>query len=119
RRGKITTAEFVARLATKLAGPAPAADLLTDHTRTARELATAFVGWYHNVGGVARWIFIDGLDRDDVHPGVHEFIGFLAGEVVDNQLANTRLIVTGHPGNFAPNVADLMLEERLDPMDGS
>ena len=119
RTGKIEAPEFANRLMRKLGGPPLTADLHTDHVEAARGLAAVFVGEYEHLPRTSRWIFIDGLDRDDVDTSVHEFVGFLAGQVVDYQLEETRLIVTGHPGDFPPKVLDVVLEERLDPLDDS
>jgi hypothetical protein len=120
QRGWIGARDFMNRLAwrLRLAGWQDDEEQYTDTVRTAAELASKFVrlaDWDDH-----RWIFVDGLDRKDVLPEVHDVIGFLAGHLADGQLGDgTRLIVTGHRGDFAPDVSDWMCEERLGPLDDS
>lgn len=88
-------------------------DTNTEQTRTARELVDVFVGRFAALPSRLRWLFVDGLDRPHVPTGVHLVVAQLAREVEAGQLGDTRLIVTGHPGDFAPSVLEVLRHERL------
>jgi hypothetical protein len=108
---------FIRRLAHRLDMPADfEADEHTEATRKARELASLFVGRFRSLPKRTRWILIDGLDRSHVQRDVHALVGHLAKEVTAGQLGATRLIVTGHPGDFAPSVLDVLITEEIGPI---
>nr|WP_042180577.1 hypothetical protein [Kibdelosporangium sp. MJ126-NF4]CEL14460.1 hypothetical protein [Kibdelosporangium sp. MJ126-NF4]CTQ88825.1 hypothetical protein [Kibdelosporangium sp. MJ126-NF4] len=88
-------------------------DTNTEQTRTARELVDIFVGRFAALPPRLRWLFVDGLDRPHVPSGVHVVVAQLAREVEAGQLGETRLIVTGHPGDFAPSVLEVLRHEQL------
>ncbi|MFY1623566.1 effector-associated domain EAD1-containing protein [Micromonospora sp. WMMD735] len=116
----IDAVDFVARLARRLGMPADFhPDLYTECHRTAKELSSDFVGRFRTLPQIYRWIFIDGLDRPNVTTAVHGFVRNLAKEVDNNQLGQTRLIVTGHPGDFPPTVQDVLQIEQIEPIDTS
>lgn len=110
----VTAAEFVAKLATKM-GVTGIADVdpLVEQSRAARELVHQFVGRYRALPQQARWVFIDGLDRTSVDPAVLIAVAQLAKEVEAGQLRDMRLILTGHSGDFCPDVDYILLEESL------
>lgn len=98
-------------------------DPLTEITRVSRELARMFAcrlrekgNGHHGQSPVRRWIFIDGLDRPVVRDDVLSFVGHLAYDAEIGQLGGTRLILTGHPGAFAPRVLDGLIEETIAPI---
>lgn len=89
-------------------------DELTEDTAKARETVNSFVGAFSRcLPKAQRWIFLDSLDRQRVKPDLHAAVGHLAWEIVDGQLNDTRLIVTGHPGDFAPDVLDVLRREEI------
>ncbi|MFE5564840.1 hypothetical protein ACFQ68_07610 [Amycolatopsis japonica] len=105
---------FMATLAARLGLPTDfPVDQHTEQARTVRELVNVFVGRFSALPERLRWIFIDGLDRPQVRSGVHMVVAQLAKEVEAGQLRDTRLIVTGHPGDFAPAVLEVLLHEKL------
>lgn len=105
---------FMTTLAARLGLPTDfPVDLHTEQARTVRELVNVFVGRFSTLPERLRWIFIDGLDRPQVGSGVHMVVAQLAKEVEAGQLRDTRLIVTGHPGDFAPAVLEVLLHEKL------
>lgn len=111
---EVTPVDFVATLARRLGLPAHFdVDLDTEQSRTVRELVEVFVGRFVALPSRLRWLFVDGLDRPHVRPGVHAVVGRLATEIERGQLPNTRLIVTGHPGDFAPSVLEHLRHEDL------
>lgn len=115
---EIEVVDFVCRLARRLGLRADFdPDRDTETHRTARELTSEFVGRFAALPGIRRWIFIDGLDRSNVGRGVTAFVTNLAREVEMNQLGDTRLIITGHAGDFSPSVQDVLLSERIEPVD--
>lgn len=90
------------------------ADELTEDTAKARETVNAFVGTFsHCLPRARRWIFLDSLDRQRVQPDLHAAVGHLARDIADGQLDDTRLILTGHPGDFAPDVLDVLRREEI------
>ncbi|OXM55759.1 hypothetical protein [Amycolatopsis alba] len=106
--------DFMTTLAARLGLPTRFdVDEHTEQARTVRELVDLFVGRFTTLPGRLRWIFIDGLDRPQVAPGVHMVVAQLAKEVEAGQLPDTRLIVTGHPGDFAPAVLEVLRHEEL------
>lgn len=90
-----------------------AVDPHVEESRKVRELVDIFVGRYAQLPSRLRWIFIDGLDRPTVQSGVRIAVARLAKEVESGQLPATRLIVTGHPGDFAPAVMEVLRHEQL------
>jgi hypothetical protein len=113
--GGVDAKEFVRVLAQKVGiFTAFEVDENTEATRISRELANAFVARLGDRPEIIRWIFIDGLDRPGVHADVHAVVGHLAKEAESGQLGRTHLIVTGHPGDFAPSVLDVLVEEEID-----
>lgn len=111
---RVDMTTFMTMLSTRLGLPGDYdVDLNTEHTRTARELVDVFVGRFSALPRRLRWLFIDGLDRPHVPAGVHQVVARLAWEVEAGQLGQTRLIVTGHPGDFAPKVMEVLRHERL------
>ncbi|MBP2330361.1 hypothetical protein JOF56_010746 [Kibdelosporangium banguiense] len=110
----VNAAGLLATLATRLG--IPRADGPVEHveqSRAVRELVHSFVGRFRSLPQRQRWIFIDGLDRPWVRPCVHIAVAQLAKEVEAGQLHDTRLIVTGHPGDFSPDVLEVLLVEPL------
>ena len=111
----VTAGEFITKLATKMGIDGIVdVDPLVEHSRAARELVHQFVGRYRSLPRQARWVFIDGLDRTSVDPAVLIAVTQLAKEVEAGQLRDLRLIVTGHPCDFSPDVLDILLLESLD-----
>ncbi|MGH3407813.1 MAG: effector-associated domain EAD1-containing protein [Streptosporangiaceae bacterium] len=93
--------------------PAEQADLRTESIRIARELVTVLVGLFRRLPPTRRWIFLDSLDRPYVQPDLHAAVGHLAGQIDAGQLGETRLIVTGHPGDFPQAVMEVLQEETI------
>ncbi|NGY66005.1 hypothetical protein G7043_44680 [Lentzea sp. NEAU-D13] len=111
----VTAGEFITKLATKMGiDGITDVDPLVEHSRAARELVHQFVGRYRSLPRQERWVFIDGLDRTSVDPAVLIAVTQLAKEVEAGQLRDLRLIVTGHPCDFSPDVLDILLLESLD-----
>lgn len=111
----VDVVDFVCRLARRLGLPCDfAPDRNTESHRTARELIGEFVGRFPALPERRRWIFIDGLDRPNVAPGVCAFVTNLAREVEMGQLGDTRLILTGHAGDFSQSVLDVVLFEQIE-----
>ncbi|MGW4393827.1 hypothetical protein ACWEHA_00950 [Amycolatopsis nivea] len=105
---------FMTILATRLGLAANfEADPHVEESRQARELVDVFVGRYSQLPRRLRWIFVDGLDRPTVQPAVRTAVAQLAKEVEAGQLPKTRLIVTGHPGDFSPAVLEVLRHEEL------
>ena len=102
-------------LAAKLGFPVSfGVDEWTEDTSKARETVTIFVGAFrHHLPKARRWIFLDSLDRERVKSDLHAAVGHLASEVEDGQLYETRLIVAGHPGDFAPDVLEVLRQEEI------
>jgi hypothetical protein len=88
-------------------------DVLTEATSMAQEMVGVFVGRFRHLPRANRWIFLDSLDRPHVQSDLHAAVGHLASEIEAGQLGPTRLIVTGHPGDFAPAVQDLLRQENI------
>jgi hypothetical protein len=76
-------------------------------------MAGDFVDRFRQLPVKNRWIFLDSLDRPHVQGDLHAAVGYLAGEIEKGQLGPTRLIVTGHHGDFPPEVLDLLREENI------
>ncbi len=92
-------------------------DELTENTAKARDAVTAFVGAFSRcLPKARRWIFLDSLDRQRVQPDLHAAVGHLAWDIANGALEDTRLIVTGHPGDFAPDVLDVLRREEITPI---
>ncbi len=89
----------------------------TQPERVSRDLANIFAARYASVPNPARWIFIDGLDRPRVLPDVHVLVSHLAFAAESGGLGETRLITTGHPGDFANSVLDVLVEEEIAEID--
>lgn len=114
----VDAVEFMRRLAKRLdLNPEFDVDLHTEPSRIARELVDVFVGRFAKLPRKLRWIFVDGLDRPQVQPSVHLVVARLAKEVALEQLRDTRLVMTGHPGDFAPDVLDVLLAESISRID--
>ncbi|HEU5469084.1 MAG TPA: hypothetical protein VFV67_00410 [Actinophytocola sp.] len=110
----VRAADLVRALASRLG--LASIDFSADHveqSRAVRELVHQLVGRFRTLPARLRWIFIDGLDRPWVRPCVHIAVAQLAKEVESGQLRDTRLVVTGHPGDFCPEVLDVLLVEQL------
>jgi hypothetical protein len=88
-------------------------DPFVEESRAARELVHQLVGRCRALPPEKRWVFIDGLDRTSVDPSVHTAVAQIAKEIEAGQLRDMRLIVTGHPGDFAPDVLEVLLVESL------
>ncbi|MET8853389.1 hypothetical protein [Amycolatopsis sp. NPDC004625] len=111
---RVELAGFMTILATRLGLAANfEVDPHTEESRQARELVNIFVGRYAQLPRRLRWIFVDGLDRPTVQPAVRIAVAQLAKEVEAGQLPKTRLIVTGHPGDFSPAVLEVLRHEEL------
>ncbi len=111
---RVDAAGFMTVLAARLGLDAKFdVDRHTEQARTVRELVNLFVGRFSTLPRRLRWVFIDGLDRPQVAPDVHMAVARLAKEVEAGQLFNTRLIVTGHSGDFAPPVMEVLRHEEL------
>jgi hypothetical protein len=90
------------------------ADEWTEDTAKAREIVTIFVGAFRrHLPRARRWIFLDSLDRQRVQPDLHAAVGHLASKIEKGQLNETRLIVTGHPCDFAPEVLEVLRQEDI------
>jgi hypothetical protein len=113
--------EFARVLAQKLdMDPIFRTDVHTEASRISHDLADQFVARFERLDAGNRWVFVDGLDRPGVLDDVHAFVGHLAVAAEQNRLGETRLIVTGHRGEFAPDVIrNVYLEERIDRIDRS
>lgn len=113
-RNSADAASLLRALAQKLGLPTSFdVDVLTEANRKAREMVTELVGKFRNLERLNRWIFLDSLDRPHVQPDLHAAVGHLASEIEAGQLGPTRLIVTGHPGDFAPEVLDVLRQETI------
>ncbi|HEX8865357.1 MAG TPA: hypothetical protein VF821_06820 [Lentzea sp.] len=114
---RVTAADLVRTLALRLGIIKKNDDITVDPhveaSRAAWELVHQFVGLYRALPPVTRWVFIDGLDRTSVEPSVHTAVAQIAKEVEAGQLRDMRLIVTGHSGDFAPDVHFVLLSESL------
>lgn len=86
----------------------------TEDTHKARELADKFVMHFAKLEERGRWIFIDGLDRACVAPGVQMVVTNLAAAVERDELGETRLIATGFEGDFPGDVERVLVEEQID-----
>ena len=94
-----------------------AVDLNTEWSRIARESVNLFVGQFRAaLPDRRRLLFFDGLDRANVATSVHAAVSHLAREVQSEQLRQTRLIVTGHSGEFATEVQEVLAEDRAEPL---
>jgi hypothetical protein len=92
-------------------------DLNTEWNRIARESVNLFVGQFRtSLPDRRRLLFLDGLDRSNVATSVHAAVSHLAREVQSEQLKQTRLIVTGHSGEFATEVQEVLAEDRAEPL---
>jgi len=92
-------------------------DELTENTAKARGAVTAFVGMLSRCQPrVRRLIFLDSLDRQRVQPDLLAAVGHLAWDIANGALQDTRLIVTGHPGDFKPDVLDVLRREEITPI---
>jgi effector-associated domain 1 (EAD1)-containing protein len=80
--------------------------------RISRELAVTFVQRFGKLAREERWIFIDGLDRPFVGGDVHALVSRIALSAERDELGKTRLIVTGHRGDFNPDVE--VVEEEIN-----
>jgi hypothetical protein len=90
-------------------------DVWTEDTSKAREIVTIFAGAvWRDLPRIRRWIFLDSLDRERVKPDLHAAVGHLASKIEKGQLGETRLIVTGHPGDFPPEVLDVLHQENIE-----
>jgi Effector-associated domain 1 len=106
--------ELLGTLAARLGIPATFdIDIHTEANRKAREMVTALVGRFRQLPRMNRWIFLDSLDRPHVQPDLHTAVGHMASEIEAGQLGPTRLVVTGHPGDFAPEVMDVLIQETI------
>ncbi|MCC8247633.1 effector-associated domain EAD1-containing protein [Saccharothrix luteola] len=111
----VRAADLVSTLATRLdLGRLDPVDEHVEQSRAVRDLVHQFVGRFRRLPPRLRWLFIDGLDRPWVRPCVHLAVARLAKEIEAGQLQDTRLVVTGHPGDFSPDVLDVLLVESLD-----
>jgi hypothetical protein len=119
--GQIDAREFTRVLAQKVRiNSTFDVDERTDATRISRDLANMFVARFGELPREPRWIFIDGLDRPAVLVDVHVFVAHIALAVERGELGpQTRLIVTGHPGDFAASVQDVLVEEDIEKIDRS
>jgi hypothetical protein len=116
--GAVSALDFVRVLAQKFGMDAGfTVDVNTHADRISRDLANVFVARYAGVRNPADWIFIDGLDRPGILPEVHTLVSHLALAAEGGELLKTRLIVTGHPGDFASRVLDVLVEEEIDQID--
>jgi hypothetical protein len=88
-------------------------DIHTEANRKAREMVEEFVDRFRQIPRMNRWIFLDSLDRPHVQEDLHTAVGHLASEIEAGQLDSTRLVVTGHPGDFAQEVMDVLVEETI------
>ena len=88
-------------------------DLFTEESRKALKTVAQFVGAYRHLPPSKRWIFLDSLDRPRVQPDLHTAVGHLARQIAVGQLGSTRLIVTGHPEDFPPEVLEDLQEEDI------
>jgi hypothetical protein len=92
-------------------------DELTENTAKARGAVTAFVGMLSRcLPRGRRLIFLDSLDRQRVQPDLLAAVGHLAWDIANGALGETRLIVTGHPGDFKPDVLDVLRREEITPI---
>jgi hypothetical protein len=92
-------------------------DEMTENTAKARGAVTAFVGVLSRRLPKARLlIFLDSLDRQRVQPDLLAAVGHLAWDIANGALEDTRLIVTGHPGDFKPDVLDVLHREEITPI---
>lgn len=109
---------LISRLARELGlSTAFTVDENTSPDRTARELVSEFLGRYsRELGTGERWIWIDSLDHPNVGLDLNAAVGHLALKLVQD-LVNLRLIVSGHPGDFAPEVTRNLLEESVKGID--
>lgn len=91
-------------------------DELTENTAKARGAVTSFVGMLSRRPKDRRLIFLDSLDRQRVQPDLLAAVGHLAWDIANGVLENTRLIVTGHPGDFKPDVLDVLRRDEITPI---
>jgi hypothetical protein len=106
--------ELMSTLVIKLGlEPLTPVDENVEQSRAVRDLMLEFVGRFRQLPHRSRWIFIDGLDRPSVRPCVHLAVGRMAKEIEAGQLRGARLVVTGHTGDFCPDVMDVLLAESL------
>ncbi len=109
--------DFIGELSAKLGLPRTY-DEVVEHTeakRIARELVTTFSGRYKSLVG-RRVLFVDGLDRSNVGDDVGVAVAHLAREIETGELGDLRLVITGYRGGFAPVVAEVLVEDRTEPI---
>jgi len=85
----------------------------TTRTRHAVDLVNVFVGKYKGPSNGRRVIVIDGLNRKDLEPDVHEVAAQLIAEAAGGNLSDTQLILAGYTGSFDPQVRYHVLKENI------
>lgn len=93
--------------------PLDQVDAFTEEKRKAYEAVALLVGEYRRLQQSKRWIFLDSLDRPHVKSDVHSAVGHLARKIESGQFGSTRLIVTGYPEDFPPEVMEVLQEETI------
>lgn len=96
----------------------PLAENIIDTTekRNLRDLVNEFVGHYKPIDGKTRILVIDGLNRGDLDPDVHDLVVNLAVEVINQQLINTQVVLIGYAGSFDRDLDDELLIEDITPI---
>jgi hypothetical protein len=85
----------------------------TTATKFAAELVDDLVGAYRFDDRITRILVIDGLNRPDLDPDVHNLVVKLATEVVNDQLSRTKLVLTGYPGTIDRQLSFSMMSEDI------
>lgn len=107
-------ADLVAKIRRRLGLPRMAGpDDPTTRIRSAGELVDDLVGDYRFTDGRRRILVIDGLNRSDLQADTHATVAALMSEVINHQLPDTQLVLTGFDGDVNPAYGDLIMSENV------